>query len=102
MPKGRGLRRGYRSIVGTLLILQFRLILYEGKSSARCRNNHLTAIPLTFTSVPCRFSPIWNDMAGVVGFEPTDVGVKVPCLNQLGYTPVKNEIITFSSILLFL
>lgn len=26
-------------------------------------------------------------MAGVVGFEPTDAGVKVPCLNRLGYTP---------------
>ena len=24
---------------------------------------------------------------GVVGFEPTDAGVKVPCLNRLGYTP---------------
>ena len=26
-------------------------------------------------------------LAGVVGFEPTDAGVKVPCLNRLGYTP---------------
>ena len=27
-------------------------------------------------------------MAEVVGFEPTDAGVKVPCLDQLGYTPI--------------
>lgn len=27
-------------------------------------------------------------MAGVAGLEPADVGVKVPCLNRLGYTPV--------------
>ena len=26
-------------------------------------------------------------LAGVVGFEPTDAGVKVPCLNRLGDTP---------------
>ena len=27
-------------------------------------------------------------MAGVVGLEPTNAGVKVPCLNRLGYTPI--------------
>ena len=27
-------------------------------------------------------------MAGVAGFEPADAGVKVPCLNRLGYTPI--------------
>ena len=27
-------------------------------------------------------------MAGVAGLEPADAGVKVPCLNQLGYTPI--------------
>ena len=26
-------------------------------------------------------------MAGVAGLEPADAGVKVPCLNRLGYTP---------------
>ena len=29
-----------------------------------------------------------NRLAGVVGLEPTSAGVKVPCLNQLGYTPI--------------
>ena len=27
-------------------------------------------------------------MAGDAGFEPANTGVKVPCLNQLGYTPI--------------
>ena len=26
-------------------------------------------------------------LAGVAGLEPADAGVKVPCLNRLGYTP---------------
>ena len=29
-----------------------------------------------------------NRLAGVVGLEPTNAGVKVPCLDQLGYTPI--------------
>ena len=27
-------------------------------------------------------------LAGVAGLEPADAGVKVPCLNRLGYTPI--------------
>ena len=27
-------------------------------------------------------------LAGVAGLEPADAGVKVPCLNRLGYTPL--------------
>ena len=31
-------------------------------------------------------------MAGVAGLEPTNDGVKVRCLNRLGYTPIlKND-----------
>ena len=30
-------------------------------------------------------------MAGVAGLEPTNAGVKVPCLNRLGYTPTIHE-----------
>ena len=33
-------------------------------------------------------------MAGVVGLEPTNAGVKVPCLNRLGYTPNTPEELT--------
>lgn len=28
-------------------------------------------------------------MAGVTGFEPVNVGIKVRCLNQLGETPIE-------------
>ena len=31
-------------------------------------------------------------MAGVAGLEPADAGVKVPCLNRLGYTPNTPEV----------
>ena len=30
-------------------------------------------------------------MAGVAGLEPTNDGVKVRCLNRLGYTPILNK-----------
>ena len=34
------------------------------------------------------FHLVTDIMAGVAGLKPADVGVKVPCLNQLGYTPI--------------
>lgn len=30
-------------------------------------------------------------MAGAVGLEPTNAGIKIPCLNQLGDTPEDGE-----------
>ena len=36
-------------------------------------------------------------MAGVVGLEPTNAGVKVPCLNRLGYTPITPGVKEISS-----
>ena len=32
-----------------------------------------------------------DDAAGVAGFEPTNDGVKVRCLNRLGYTPISKN-----------
>ena len=31
------------------------------------------------------------NMAGVPGLEPGNPGIKTPCLNQLGYTPIKSS-----------
>ena len=36
-------------------------------------------------------------MAGVVGLEPTNAGVKVPCLNRLGYTPITPGVLKIGS-----
>ena len=37
----------------------------------------------------------YGHMAGAAGLEPADAGVKVPCLNQLGYTPIFLENLSF-------
>ena len=51
--------------------------------SYRAIINILLALPaLYLVAVVCYREP------GVAGFEPTNTGVKVPCLNQLGDTPI--------------
>ncbi len=35
--------------------------------------------------------PLLYNMAGVPGLEPGNPGIKTPCLNQLGYTPIKSS-----------
>lgn len=55
--------------------------------SYRAIINILLALPtLYLVAVVCYREP------GVAGFEPTNTGVKVPCLNQLGDTPMKTAL----------
>ena len=48
-------------------------------------NDALIFLPHKIQLLACVFDFYTNDMAGVVGFEPTDEGVKVPCLAAWRY-----------------